>query len=67
MSASVNNFKSKLCCCFLACRTDLVATLPIVRVVYFSTLGPASYDLGTADYEENIIVDCQYFYFLFPR
>ena len=26
--------------------------------VYFSTLGPASYDLGTSKYEENIIVDC---------
>jgi hypothetical protein len=26
--------------------------------VYFSTLGPASYDLGTPKYEENIIVDC---------
>jgi hypothetical protein len=26
--------------------------------VYFSTLGPASYDLGSEDYEKNIIVDC---------
>jgi hypothetical protein len=26
--------------------------------VYFSTLGPASYELGTPEYEENIIVDC---------
>lgn len=26
--------------------------------VYFSTLGPASYDLGSEKYEENIIVDC---------
>jgi hypothetical protein len=26
--------------------------------VYFSTLGPAAYDLGSAEFEENIIVDC---------
>jgi hypothetical protein len=26
--------------------------------VYFSTLGPAAYALGTDSYEENIIVDC---------
>ena len=26
--------------------------------VYFSTLGPASYDLGSPEYEENIIIDC---------
>jgi len=26
--------------------------------VYFSTLGPASYGLGSPQYEENIIVDC---------
>ena len=26
--------------------------------VYFSTLGPSSYDLGSSMYEENIIVDC---------
>jgi hypothetical protein len=26
--------------------------------VYFSTLGPAAYKLGTDKYEENIIVDC---------
>mmetsp|Transcript_35434 Transcript_35434/g.45697 ORF Transcript_35434/g.45697 Transcript_35434/m.45697 type:complete len:230 (+) Transcript_35434:946-1635(+) len=26
--------------------------------VYFSTLGPASYGLGTNKYEENIIIDC---------
>jgi len=28
------------------------------RGVYFSTLGPASYGLGTPDYEKNIIIDC---------
>jgi hypothetical protein len=28
--------------------------------VYFSTLGPASYELGTEDYEANIIVDCEW-------
>jgi hypothetical protein len=26
--------------------------------VYFSTLGPAAYALGTDAYEENIIIDC---------
>jgi hypothetical protein len=26
--------------------------------VYFSTLGPASYHLGSSEYEDNIIVDC---------
>ncbi len=26
--------------------------------VYFSTLGPASYDLGSEQYEDNIITDC---------
>jgi len=26
--------------------------------IYFSTLGPASYDVGTMEYESNIIVDC---------
>eukprot|EP00615_Pteridomonas_danica_P004514 CAMPEP_0114333740 /NCGR_PEP_ID=MMETSP0101-20121206/3941_1 /TAXON_ID=38822 ORGANISM="Pteridomonas danica, Strain PT" /NCGR_SAMPLE_ID=MMETSP0101 /ASSEMBLY_ACC=CAM_ASM_000211 /LENGTH=456 /DNA_ID=CAMNT_0001464829 /DNA_START=1515 /DNA_END=2885 /DNA_ORIENTATION=- len=26
--------------------------------VYFSTLGPASYGLGTPDYETNLIIDC---------
>jgi hypothetical protein len=26
--------------------------------VYFSTLGPAAYHLGSDSYEENIIVDC---------
>ena len=26
--------------------------------VYFSALGPASYGLGSSDYEENIITDC---------
>jgi hypothetical protein len=26
--------------------------------VYFSTLGPATYGIGTEDYEKNIIVDC---------
>jgi len=26
--------------------------------VYFSTLGPASYGLGTDEYEKNIIIDC---------
>jgi hypothetical protein len=26
--------------------------------VYFSTLGPCSYGLGTFDYEENLIRDC---------
>ena len=26
--------------------------------VYFSTMGPASYGLGTGEYESNIIVDC---------
>jgi hypothetical protein len=26
--------------------------------VYFSTLGPASYDLGSPEYEDNIISDC---------
>ena len=26
--------------------------------VYFSTLGPSSYNLGADNYEENIIVDC---------
>ena len=26
--------------------------------VYFSTLGPASYNLGSSEYEDNVIVDC---------
>jgi hypothetical protein len=26
--------------------------------VYFSTLGPSSYELGSPEYEENIIIDC---------
>jgi hypothetical protein len=26
--------------------------------MYFSTLGPSSYDLGSPQYEENIIIDC---------
>jgi len=26
--------------------------------VYFSTLGPSSYNLGSRDYEDNIIIDC---------
>ncbi len=26
--------------------------------MYFSTLGPASYGLGTAGYEERLIADC---------
>jgi len=26
--------------------------------VYFSTLGPASYDIGSPNYEKNIIIDC---------
>jgi hypothetical protein len=26
--------------------------------VYFSTLGPSSYELGSSSYEENIIIDC---------
>ena len=26
--------------------------------MYFSTLGPASYDLGSEQYEDNIITDC---------
>eukprot|EP00615_Pteridomonas_danica_P002082 CAMPEP_0114340324 /NCGR_PEP_ID=MMETSP0101-20121206/8303_1 /TAXON_ID=38822 ORGANISM="Pteridomonas danica, Strain PT" /NCGR_SAMPLE_ID=MMETSP0101 /ASSEMBLY_ACC=CAM_ASM_000211 /LENGTH=111 /DNA_ID=CAMNT_0001473553 /DNA_START=466 /DNA_END=797 /DNA_ORIENTATION=- len=26
--------------------------------VYFSTKGPCCYELGSAEYEENIIIDC---------
>ena len=26
--------------------------------MYFSTLGPSSYNLGSRDYEDNIIIDC---------